>query len=102
VTTEDAVAQAICDAQTFDAESFSRWKFLNEAHRERYRRMAQAAIDALHLTEQTAHETDLESGVTLLLEADFDVRAARKLGCPIFEVRRFVGPWARVAEEAAR
>lgn len=66
-----------------------------------FRRMAEAAIEALQLTEETAFKyTHLASGRFTILDTT-DVPMARKIAGTtheLAEVSRLVGPW-RTAEE---
>lgn len=88
------VAEAICEAEGHH------WFSQFPETQDDYRRMAQAAIDALQLTGETAFSyTHLESGRSTILEStSSDVRVARKIAGDTHEfaaVSRLVSPWVR-------
>lgn len=78
------------------------WPELSDEYRGDYRRMAQAAIEALSLTEETtcpapAYETKRDSGGVGVLS--YAGQTSRYLGMRTY--RRLVSPWQQVSTEPA-
>jgi len=91
----DKVAEAICGA-TSSGQLFP-WSEATEQEREAWRRMAQAAMDALQLTEETAFQHHFPNGRSVLLTDLTDIKTARKVaaqaGMELTEVFRLASPW---------
>lgn len=102
MTDIDTVAEAICAADP-DMQG-ALWPGKSEQGKDKYRRMAQAAIDALGLTEEWASGFDAGDGLQVrhphpTADSRADVEKRLRLFDDEFLVSHWATGWVRVEEQ---